>query len=461
MCEQDDVDETNVKILVPGDFADVGSLSLPMLVDFYAPWCGHCKHLAPAYARAADMLKDEGAEVTVAKFDATTAPELGSKYGISGYPTLVLFNADGSTDNLKQLGPHNDNYIANFLARKVAGTGTAKLASGADVELFRKKVEVCVVLFCDEGQPEYLEEFEALSMRYEPTVRFAIAPLAEAKQYATEAGAEPAVVVFRQTGDATVALSNGPWSAGQLSNFIRENDVPGQIRATILQNTWKRILVLVGEGAASEHEHPFRQVYDFAAKDAAYVFSDRIISSQVAADWIMAAGGSDASADLSKPTAAFIHVEKGVVRQVELYGKPLIAPGLTAGSKGAPGTATVALNTWANSIGPATDLPQVKSEPEPKGHQGQLGKPKPKPKPMPKQATKAKDHNANEKQKAKNLAQEARAGKFKGGEQKGKGKVRDLNDQIKNIKDPTERAHAEAKYKKADDDQAKGRHQDV
>ena len=432
-----------VKILVPGDFDDVGSLSLPMLVDFYAPWCGHCKHLAPAYARAADMLKAEGAEVTVAKFDATTAPELGSKYGLSGYPTLVLFNADGSTTNLKQLGPHNDGYIAGFLARTVAGTATVKLASGADVELFRKKAETCVVLFCDEPQGEdtHMKTFEDLAMQYDPTIRFATAPLAEGKQYATEAAAGPAVVVFSQTTGTTVALGNGPWSPGELSGFIRASDVPGQIRTIVLHNTWKRIIVLLGEGAAGEHEHPFRQVYDFAAKDAAYVFADKILSRQDAADWVMAAGGSGVAADLSKPTAAFIHVEKGIIHQVELYGKPLLAPGLTAGSKGAPGTATQALNTWANSIGPAADTPQVKTpNPEPKGD----------PKGDPKGPKRPMGSKGAPKLKAKELPK-----------QKGGGKVKEYSEQIKKIKDPEERAHAEAKYKKRDDEKAKGRHEDV
>ena len=56
-AEQDGFDESHVKILTEADLADA-SLR-PMLVDFYAPWCGHCKHLSPAYARASEMLKDE------------------------------------------------------------------------------------------------------------------------------------------------------------------------------------------------------------------------------------------------------------------------------------------------------------------------------------------------------------------------------------------------------------------
>jgi len=57
------------------------------LVEFYAPWCGHCKQLEPEYNRLPSKLNGE---VKVGKVDATVHSRSGSDYGVQGYPTIIF-----------------------------------------------------------------------------------------------------------------------------------------------------------------------------------------------------------------------------------------------------------------------------------------------------------------------------------------------------------------------------------
>lgn len=58
---------------------------------FYAPWCGHCKHMKPDFAKVAQLLATEKVSAKVAALDCTVHMKTAEKFQIRGYPTLKLF----------------------------------------------------------------------------------------------------------------------------------------------------------------------------------------------------------------------------------------------------------------------------------------------------------------------------------------------------------------------------------
>ena len=187
-----------------------------VLVEFYAPWCGHCKKLAPEYAKAAQTLRSSDPPLYLAKVDSTVHKAVSSKYGVEGFPTLKLFtNGKPSEYN----GGRTESEIVAWM-RKKTGPATKTLTTVAEVEKFSGEGDVVLVYFGSSA--EQLSIFNNYA-KSNDDLQFATVNSEEANtQFGVTAGS---VVLFKKFDEGKNILSGG-FTEQSLGDFIKAHSSP-------------------------------------------------------------------------------------------------------------------------------------------------------------------------------------------------------------------------------------------
>jgi len=125
-----------------------------VLVMFHAPWCGHCKSLAPEYAKAAQQLATQGGSSVLAKVDCTIHSGLQNRFAIQGFPTLKFFRNGTPID---YEGGRTAADIISFVTKKSAPPSTT-ISSSEQYQQFNSQQGTKVVAYVRDGS-DLLDEW--------------------------------------------------------------------------------------------------------------------------------------------------------------------------------------------------------------------------------------------------------------------------------------------------------------
>jgi len=212
-------EQDEVAVLTNDNFRDFLANNRYAFVKFYAPWCGHCKTMAPGYSKLAKRMKGIEGGVAIAKVDATVENALAEEFAVKGFPTLKFF-VDGQPVDYS--GAREEDAMFNWIMKKTGPT-TSELKSVEELaELQQKKVAVLLVTSL--SNEAALKAFNALAAGYDD-VSFHYTDSAEVKQ---KLGVEQenTFVVLRTFDDGNKMLSADELTTDVMKNFLDAHRYP-------------------------------------------------------------------------------------------------------------------------------------------------------------------------------------------------------------------------------------------
>jgi len=265
----EDYDDSDVLVLNKDNFEEALGKHSKILVEFYAPWCGHCKQLKPEYGAAATRIKRTHPEVVLAKFDAVAegAEDITKQFNIQGFPTMKWF-VDGKVHN-KDCFVRDAEGIVKWVAKR-SGPPVRHVVNKDDMEHIKTTRYAVVGFFADLESSEFKIFSELASHDDEYDFHYVDdAAIAKGEGVASR----PSVVFYRNFDEPTVTFDK-PIAAIDLAMAVRINSRPRLIDMTeetspqIFDNDLPKLLLFRPGAALAE----FKQASDDVELRGHFIF---------------------------------------------------------------------------------------------------------------------------------------------------------------------------------------------
>ena len=216
-------EEEDVLVLTADNIEEAIDAHKFIMVEFYAPWCGHCKALAPEYAKAAGLLKEENSEMKLAKMDAEEHREKAMKWGIGSFPTIKFFRSG-------QPIPYRKDRTADAIIswmKKKSGPSATNLASIDETKKFIEDNEIAVVgFFSDPKGSAAKEYFNTADIDWMDDMGFSFGFTSEPDVFASYDIKDDAIVLFKPFDEGRNDFKGDPFTVEHIKDFITSNSLP-------------------------------------------------------------------------------------------------------------------------------------------------------------------------------------------------------------------------------------------
>lgn len=245
-----------------------------ILVDFYAPWCGHCKRLAPQLDKAASILADLKKPISIAKIDADKYKRVGSKYGIDGYPTLKIFMHGVPTE---YYGPRKADLLVRFLKKFVAAD-VAILNSDSAISEFVEAAGTSFPIFIGFGLNE--SAISHFAVKYKKRAWFSVAKdFSDKTMEFYDFDKVPALVARHPNYDEQ-SIFDGPFEENFVEDYIKQSLLPLTLPITeetlrLLKDDERKVILTILEDETDDRSKKLLKLLKAAAsanRDFVFVF---------------------------------------------------------------------------------------------------------------------------------------------------------------------------------------------
>jgi len=251
-----------------------------LLVEFYAPWCGHCQALEPEYIKAAEILAKKHSEIRLGKLDSTKEPKITEKFKIQGFPSLKFFRNGIPIDYTGQRVAEGTEGMVSWIEKKMDPSCKEIMRTGELTEILEEEPMLVVGYFIDPDK-DNVKLFKDVSTVFDDVKFFIVLKPDIMKENHQSDGSIMVMKTFDERVETT--RFSDTFTKENLEKFVRQTTMPlvfdfsEENAEKIFSSDITKHFLLLSDKKDNEHENRMKDLRIVARenqKDIIFVHCD-------------------------------------------------------------------------------------------------------------------------------------------------------------------------------------------